>query len=188
VAERIYSLRNGPISVQIEANRRYMAAFSRKTQNAIIRASLDTAGKFWAEVFLPKRFTNYAKTVLGFNPSRAWENAKRRLVFSSGADKQAKDPQPTPLVYRGVMRRTALGGWRAASVATAKKQVLTVRIPLGHAVKPHIAKLITRVPKLELQRIVEVFAKTMPQQIGSAYGPQLATARSSGIAPARRAA
>ena len=189
MAERIYSLKNGPISVQIEANRKFMVIFSRKRQNEIIRNSLNAAGEFWANVFLPKRFSNYAKTVLGFNPAHEWQNAKRRLVFSTHADKQAQDPQPTPLVYRGIMKRTALSRWRAASIATSKKQVLTVRIPLGHAVKKHIADIITRCPRLELQRIVEVFAKTMPQQIGNAYGPQqMATPRPSGVAPGRRAA
>ena len=187
MAERIYSLKNGPISVQIEANKKCMVLFSRKAQNTVIRNSLDAAGRFWAEVFLPKRFTNYAKNVLGFNPSRAWENAKRKLVFSQG-EKQALDPQPTPLVYRGEMRRSALNRWRTASIATSKKQVLTVRIPLGHPVKKHIAQLITRCPRLELQRIVEVFAKVMPQQVANAHGPQLPQSRPSGVAPGRRAA
>lgn len=188
MAERIYSLKNGPISVQIEANKKFMTLLSRKRQNEVIRNSLNAAGRFWAEVFLPKRFTNYAKNVLGFNPSHAWENAKRRLVFSTGSDKRALDPQPTPLVYRGEMRRSALSRWRTASIATSKKQVLTVRIPLGHPVKKHIASLITRCPRLELQRIVEVFAKVMPQQVGNAYGPQMPQPRPSGVVPGRRAA
>jgi hypothetical protein len=187
MAERIYSLKNGPMSVQIKANKKFMVLFSRKLQNQIVRNSLNAAGRFWAEVFLPKRFSNYAKNVLGFNPSRAWENAKRRLVFSQG-EKQALDPQPTPLVYQGSMRRSATTRWRTASVATSKKQTLVVRIPLGHPVKKHIASLITRCPRLELQRIVEVFTKSMPQQIGNAYGPQVAAPRPSGVAPGRRAA
>lgn len=188
MAERIYALKNGPISVQIEANKKFMVLFSRKRQNEVTRNSLNAAGKFWAEVFLPKRFTNYAKSVLGFNPSHAWENAKRKLVFSPNSRKQALDPQPTPLVYRGEMRRSALARWRTASTATAKRQVLVVRIPLGHPVKKHIADLITRCPRLELQRIVEVFSKSMPQQIGNAYGPQLPVSRPTGVAPGRRAA
>lgn len=188
MADRIYSLKNGPMSVTIEANRKAMILFSRKRQNEVIRASLDRAGRFWAEVFLPKRFTNYAKNVLGFNPSRAWEDAKRKLVFSPTGSKRALDPQPTPLVYRGEMRRSALTRWRTASTATANKQVLVVRIPLGHAVKKHIASLITRVPRLELQRITETFAKVLPQAIGAGYGPQMAPARSPGTAAPRRAA
>lgn len=188
MADRIYSLKTGPMSVHIEANRKFMALLSRKRQNEAIRMSLDAAGRFWAEVFLPKRFTSYAKNVLGFNPSHAWENAKRKLVFSVSGDKRALDPQPTPLVYRGEMRRSALSRWRTASTATARKQVLVVRIPLGHAVKKNIAQIITRVPRLELQRITEVFAKALPQQIAGTYGPQLPQSRASGVAPGRRAA
>lgn len=188
MAQRIYSLKNGPISVQIEANRKFMTIFSRRQQNQIIRESLDVAGEFWANVFLPKRFTKYAMSVLGFNPSVAWMTAKEQLTNSQNDQKRALAPQPLPLVYRGEMRQSALTRWRTASVSTAKKQVLTVRIPLGHPVKKHIAQLITRVPRLELQRIVEVFSKILPQKIGNAYGPQMPTPRPSGIARGRRAA
>lgn len=188
MAQRIYSLKRGPISVQIEANRKFMVIFSRKRQNEIIRNSLNAAGEFWANLFLPKRFTNYARTALRYNPSANWERAKRQLTDSQDDTKRALVPQPMPLVYRGDMRKSALSRWRLASVATAKKQVLTVRIPLGHAVRKHIANVVTFVPRLELQRIVEVFSKVMPQQIANTYGPQMPAARPSGIAPGRRAA
>lgn len=185
---RIYSLKKGPISVHIDANRRFMAIFSKRRQNEIIRNSLNAAGEFWANLFLPKRFTNYARTALRYNPSADWERAKRALTDSQDDSKRAMAPQPTPLVYRGEMRRAALSGWRLASVATSRKQVLVVRIPLGHAVRKHTAKTVTFVPRLELQRIVEVFSKVLPQQIGNAYGPQLAQSRPTGIATSRRVA
>jgi hypothetical protein len=185
---RVYSLKNGPISVQIEANRKFMVLFSRKRQNEVIRNSLDAAGAFWANLFLPKRFTNYARTALRYNPSAAWETAKRQLTDSQDDTKRAVAPQPMPLVYRGEMRKAALSRWRLASVATSRKQVLTVRIPLGHAVRKHTAATITYVPRLELQRIVEVFSKVMPQQIANGYGPQMASPRPSGVVSGRRAA
>lgn len=189
MAERIYSLKNGPISVQIEANRKFMVLFSRKRQNEVIRNSLNAAGEFWANLFLPRRFTNYARTALRYNPSAAWETAKRALTDSQDDRKRSLAPQPMPLVYRGEMRRSALSRWRLSSVATSKKQVLVVRIPLGHAVRKHTAQTITFVPRLELQRIVEVFSKVMPQQIANAYGPQMAAPpRPSGIARGRGAA
>lgn len=187
MTERIYSLKHGPISVQIEASKKFMAIFSRRIQNALIRESLDATGRFWADVFLPKRFSNYAKTVLGFNPSRAWENAKRSLTFTREDDKRAIAPQPTPLVYRGLMRKSALSRWRTDSKATAKKQTLIVRIPLGHPVKKHIADLITRVPRLELQRIVEVFSKELPKRINSEKATPRAAQRPSGRALPRAA-
>lgn len=188
MADRIYALKNGPISVTIEANKKFMVLFSRKRQNEVIRNSLNMAGEFWANIFLPKRFTNYARTALRYNPSIAWETAKRQLTDSQNDAKRALAPQPMPLVYRGDMRKSALSRWRLASVATAKKQVLTVRIPLGHAVRKHIAETVTFVPRLELQRIVEVFSKVMAQQVANAYGPQVAAPRPSGVVAGRKAA
>lgn len=186
MTERIYSLKNGPISVQILANQKGLVLFSRRRQNEVIRNALNAAGQFWADVFLPKRFTNYAKSVLGFNPSHQWMAAKEALVSSTDGTKKAIAPQPLPLVYRGEMRTSALTRWRAASVVTAKKQTLIIRIPLGHAVKAHIAKIITRVPQIELQRIVDVFAKVLPQQISAeGYGPQQKQPKPRGLAKPR---
>ena len=71
------------------------------------------------------------------------------------------------------MRTSALNKWRSDSTASAKRQFLIIRIPLGHAVHKSIAKIITKVPNIELQRIVDVFAKALPMFIDAEkFGPQ----------------
>lgn len=77
--------------------------------NAIVRAGLHDAGTYFVRIFLPKRFTNYARTNLGYN---------------------GKDKTKTPLVVSGRLQKGLLPRAYAEARATQTKASILIRMPV----------------------------------------------------------
>lgn len=139
-----------PLRIAIDLNRAAMAMFSRYEQNAAIRDALKAGGQLWTVVFLPQRFSDYVRRI-GYDETAKWEATKIAL-FKRGT---IQGPQPTPFVFVGIMRETAMSGARVEAAATASRQVITIRIPFGHPVQSKAAAVFRTVPPWEVLRIAE---------------------------------
>lgn len=172
MGEKLVDIKQGPIRVTIEANRKALAIFSQKEQNKIVRQSMGQVGNMWISIFLPKRFTDYARRFLRYNPRAAWEKAKqimadKRVLTKNGYS--VVGPQPTPLVLTGVMRAAALGGARGVPKATKSKAYVAIKIPLGHAVRKETSSVIGFIPPHEKTRIAEEFKRSLVNGINDAF-------------------
>lgn len=87
----------------------YKLFFKAGEWNAIVRAGLHDAGTYFVRVFLPKRFTNYARTNLGYN---------------------GKNKTKTPLVVNGRLRDGLLPRAYAEARATQTKASILIRMPV----------------------------------------------------------
>ena len=85
----------------------YRALFSQSGWNDIVRAGIYSAGQYFVTVDLPKRFTNYARTALGYN----------------GKSK-------TPLVDHGRLKAGLLPRAYPEARATGSNVSLTIRMPV----------------------------------------------------------
>ena len=87
----------------------YKILFKTGEWNAIVRAGLHRAGSYFVEVFLPKRFTNYARTNLGYN---------------------GKNKSKTPLVVSGRLRAGLLPRAYAEARAAQTNASILIRMPV----------------------------------------------------------
>jgi hypothetical protein len=150
IAWRFSGTGDSPLKVAIDLNRTALSWFSRAEQNTAIRTALLSAGNLWIEVFLEKRFSDYARK-LGYDESAKWEATK--IALAKGGVLTSK--QPTPFVFSGQMKATALAGARATATATANRQAILIRVPYGHAVQPRAADVFRSVPPWEVLRLAE---------------------------------
>ncbi len=165
MGEIMATAQQGPIRATIEANRKAMSLFSQREQNTMIREAMRRVGDLWVRVFLPKRFTSYATSVLRYNPSAYWEDVKARLARRGVIAK----PQPTPLVYTGISRNAALSGLRVDPKATKNRAYCVVRIPLGHAVQKQTSQVFKYLPRIEVARVADEFKKALVQGIADGF-------------------
>ncbi len=166
---------NGPIRAEIELNGPALRLFSKADQNTIMRTTMRSVGELFIAVFLPKRFTDYARTFLGYFSSGVYDKRKSKLA----ARGVIPGPQPTPLVYTGVSRSDAISGARATSTATASNAWAIVRFPRG-GVNFKKAAVLQTIPRHEVERMAEEVRKILPMLINSgnltglAKGPRYA--------------
>jgi hypothetical protein len=176
VQVQVYEAAGGPIRVIIEAQRAGLALFSQHDQNAILRALMTTLATVWIAEFLPRRWSAYAYAFLGYHVSNSWSRKKTKLA-GKGA---IPGPQPTPMVYTGIMRKTAMEGARPDGRSTKARAYAIIRIPFGHPVLPQVAAVMKTFPKHEVDRLAQVatpeLARLMALGVstGSSKGPQRA--------------
>ena len=169
----VSQVKGGPIRVQIEAQNAALRLFSQSEQNTIVRTAVRAAGEVWVAVFLPKRFSTYAN-MLGYRVTNKWKDNKVSLARRG----VIPGPQPTPMVYTGVMRATAIARARADGRATKSKAVAIIKIPFGHAVRPELTKVFKTIPKHEIVRMAQEVQRQLVLLIatgkatGKAKGPQ----------------
>lgn len=146
--EVIKGVGSGPIKTEIEAWDGMLACFSKRECNAIIRDALWQGGEFWRTVFLPMRFTDYAKK-LGYKVTKRWESIKNKNNASA------------PLVWRGVLQRVATNQARTEARATSSNQYVQVRIPTPSYAnqQPTVYKTLHTLPSWEVDRVAEVIGK-----------------------------
>ena len=179
MGEIIAAAQTGPIRTTIEANRKALSLFSQKEQNTLIREAMRRVGDLWAKVFLPKRCTSYAVSSLRYNPTAAWESKKRALADRGVIAK----PQPTPLVYTGISRSSALGGVRVDPKATRNRAYAMVRIPLGHPVKKQTAQIFKYLPPHEVKRVADEFKRALVAGIADGFIAKASSPRTGAPAP-----
>ncbi len=146
---------SGPIRAILEAQGPALAileqAEGKAGANDVIRQALQAGGDLWVNVFLPMRFTEYAKR-LGYQVKPGWIAMKQRLTG-----------QALPLVYTGSMRENALAKAHADAVAKKGGGTITIRIPVDHggtdkqsgSLQPKENAVLRRVPESEVTRIAQ---------------------------------
>lgn len=154
----IYDSGPGPMRTILEAHGAALRLFDQRTQNDITREAMRRVGEFWIAVFLPQRFDRSKRAVPpGYGASKAWEQSKVDLAKRGVID----GPQPTPLVYLGVMRANVMAKARAEARATRNRAYVIIRLPIGHAIRPKIKQILRWLPDYEIKRISEVLEKQM---------------------------
>lgn len=167
-----FSKQQGPIRTVIELNGPALRLFSQRDQNIMIRTAMRVAAMMWIAVFLPKRFTNYARTFLGYRATWKYERQKDRLAKKG----VLPGPQPTPLVYTGVSRAGALAGARATATSTLKKAFAIIRYPRG-AINFKKADVLQRIPAHEITRMAEEVGRELPAYIATGTSQSKGAAR-----------
>lgn len=154
---------SGLIKAELVAHGGAMGLFAVRERNDIMREALTVGGEFWARFFLPKRYSNYALT-LGYSVSDRWQKLKRRL----GAP-------DTPLVFTGTLRAASIKGASADARATANKQTLLIRIPIGdhggkvqangkrkaYGIAPSVMAVLKSFPPNEVKAVAKVVGQAM---------------------------
>lgn len=125
--------------------------------NDVIRESLQAGGDLWVNVFLPMRFTEYAKR-LGYSVQPGWATHKQKLTG-----------QALPLVYLGGMREKALSGAHADATSSKGGGQIRIRIPIQHggagrqggSLQPKDQAVLRRIPDWEISRVAQEVQKTL---------------------------
>lgn len=141
-------IRNGPIRVTIEANRAALKLFAQRQANAIVRVALQDGGEYFLRVFVPLRFSNYAKK-LGYRPSPGYVAKKIR-----------QGQGDVPFVASGAWR-DATGASRCEATATKAKGRITLRIPQPHPITPVTSAQFRTVLPDEIERVARQVGNTL---------------------------
>ena len=141
-------IRNGPIRVAIQAEGAALKLFTQKQQNTIIRVALEDGGAYFVKVFVPLRFSNYAR-LLGYHPSNRYLRTKQAEGFGN-----------VPFVRTGEWRTAAAGAY---ATATAKKTSgkIEIKIPQPHPVTPVTSAQFRSVLPKEFERIALQVGKAL---------------------------
>lgn len=168
-SQRVISHGNYTVTLQDKA----LALFSKKEHNAILSAGLAKALEFWLNTFLKKRFSEYARR-LGYHVSNAYLKSKRKKLHGA---------EPVPLVFYGDLADAALAGSHATTTATKGEPKGVIRIPRGHSsgISPIVTEVLQNIPPWELERIAEVFGKSVTDYINNAETVSPARSRLTGV-------
>ncbi len=151
----------GPIRAVLEAQGPALALLEQAEgasgSNDVIREALQAGGDLWVNVFLPMRFTEYAKR-LGYVVQPGWAMRKQKLTG-----------QALPLVYTGNMREAAMQGAHADATAKKGGGTITIRIPIQHggggrqggSLQPKDQAVLRRIPDWEVTRVGEEVERTL---------------------------
>lgn len=149
---------------------RAIAGKSQSAVNSMIRVALNEAGEMWVAVFLPKRFSDYARTVLGYRATEVYEAEKvqaahegRALDFHSRRSIPGDDinsgvvlsPQPTPFVASGRSKALCLSTARVEVSATATRGRIQIRCQVGVITFTKQYQSFISIPAIERQRVIE---------------------------------
>lgn len=126
--------------------------FTQADRNLALRVAFDAGGRHWIDVWLPKRFTNYARGVLKYRVTGKYETAKRNQ--NGVAD---------PLVWSGKFQEQALSMSYPVAKVTNGRQSLIIRIPAPPytGYKPVVRRTVAGIPDIEQNRVAEVVSKTL---------------------------
>jgi hypothetical protein len=167
-----------------EAQKKLSEALEGRSQaavNAIIRVALNDAGQMWIKVFLPKRFTEYATSVLGYRTTEAYTREKvlaaeqgRPLNFRSERSIFGDDinsgvvlsPQPTPFVASGRSRDLCLSSARVDVRVTSSGGRIQIRCQVGVIKMIQQYQSFTSIPAVERQRVIDQVRRNLANMLG----------------------
>lgn len=137
----------GGVTMTIDERWKLYNPFAKYDRNLALRASFDAGGRHWINVWLPKRFTGYAKSALGY-----------RVTYKYEQRKKGRGDVANPLVWTGDFQEQALASAYPVAKVTSGKQSLIIRIPAPPYVnfQPIIGKTVRTIPDIEAQRVAEV--------------------------------
>jgi hypothetical protein len=148
------AVKSGGSTFTIEERWKLFNPFSKYDRNLALRAAYDAGGTHWIDVWLPKRFTSYARAVLGYRVTSKYDTAKRN-----------RNGDATPMVWSGAFQDQALRGARPDAKVTSKNNKIIIRIPgpsyIGY--KEVIGRTIRTIPQIESNRVAEVVVRTLTE-------------------------
>lgn len=165
--ETVYVTGHGPVRAEIEAWDGALALFKQAARNALIRDALWQGGEYYRTVFVPLKFTNYAKK-FGWHVGAAYAKRKQK----------AGTP---PLVWSGELRKQLLEKSRSRAVAAAAKAYVDIIMPgpgYMNATQPVYKTLRSALPE-EIIRVAGVVGKAMAENMEGV------TSKRGGAAPLR---
>ncbi len=154
----------GPIRWALEAHGAALALFRARERNDMIREALEDGGKFYAAVFVPMNFTQYAERK-GYDVSFKFFSQKLNL-----AQRGVIDSPVNPLVYTGVLRDAAVNRTTVSAIATANKAAILIRIPIpshgnaktgGYGIAPIVGLVLRTIMPWEITRVAEVVEQSL---------------------------
>lgn len=139
----IAQVRQGPIRAAIQVRGAALKLFSTRQANTIVRVAGEDGGNYFVRVFIPLRFTNYARK-LGYSPSTGYQRQKQAAGYGD-----------TPWVRTGAWRTAATGGARADVTAKRLGCLIKIRVPYTHRhpVTPTTSAQFRSVLPEEMERI-----------------------------------
>ena len=173
---------SGPIRASIEAYDGMLAMFTDSARNALIRDAMWQGGEYYRAVFVPLKFTNYARK-FGYTVRSKYAARKRKLF---GAE--------LPLVFsdevtHNGLRSQVLGNSRSEARATRGKYSVLIRMP-GPAymnAQSTVYKVLRGVLPEEIQRVAVVVANTLAANLEGASSPIGGPARRQSLSEAQGA-
>lgn len=189
----VYQTQIGPVRARIVAAGGALALFDAKVRNNITRDGMLDGGRFWLQVFLPKRFSNYAYR-FGYHVGKAWRQTKERQLGAAVPFVGGTPPGGGPVMPHWSQKNgekmitAAINGASVRATATANRANLTFRIPYGHPVDAQASATFRTLPSWEVERIAQVTGQSIEDRIlqGFASGAGF-SGGSRVVAPAARA-
>jgi hypothetical protein len=125
----------GSIRTAIDVDGLALQVLKPSVRNQIVREALISGGQMWLTVFMPLRFTPYAKR-LGYPFKTAH-----------------------PFIDTGNMQRSVMASAKATATATSTgRAVILLSMTYGHPVRTDIAPAFRTVPGWEVERVAQAVA------------------------------
>lgn len=164
----VYTQKNGPIKVAINAQGAALALFRTSEQNEMVKASLVMGGRFWLDHFLMKRFSLYAYAVLGYRASNRWRATKQKYLgqaipfvgftpTNGGAPPTWKKGKNTEKMMTAVRRARV----EAAASGGGEKCAIRLFIPYGHPIQADKSANFRTIPAHEIGAISGEVARAL---------------------------
>jgi hypothetical protein len=147
------TIRRGPVRATIIHRDAALKLFKPGQANAIIRVALKDGGDYFCKVFIPLRFTNYAKR-LGYRVTNAYQQRKKQEGFGD-----------LPFVRTGDTRTQAVASAHTETTATggaSGKGRIKILVPIGPiAYTSNLSQIFRSVPAYEIERIARVVGSSL---------------------------
>lgn len=140
--------------------------------NSMVRTALYAGGMKWIDDYLPLRFTNYARTELGYSAK----------VTKGGAYTTKASNRNIPLVQNGDLRNTALSQSWAEAKATSSNARVTMHIATGmtqpskkgastpYGNQPLVYRTLTTITEREIGVIAATMEATLTALVAGSEG------------------
>lgn len=160
-----------PIRAVLETERGRMAfIFEPRERNAIVKAAMERAGRYWIAVWMMRRFTKYAY-MLGYRASGKWNLRKKRDTGAEATPFWGLTPHgggpaaPGYSQHNGAKMADAVRGASVSSVGIAGRESLTIKIPYGHPIPSDKSAVFRKLPKHEVDAMAQEIADELDRMI-----------------------
>ena len=161
---RVFNTREGSaFSSKLEVSEgTYRAFFSKSEWNDTVRAGVYAAGQYFVTVDLPKRFTSYARTALGYR------GKNKTPLFESGRLRNGLLPKAYPEVRSTSSNVSLIIRMPVPGMVTHGKirHLFNKAVDHNYYANPTVNKILKTITNSELQEMSEVMAQTMQELIG----------------------
>jgi hypothetical protein len=127
--------------------------FKPAQRNRAYKSAMIFGAGYWIAEFMPRRFDDAYAKLLGYQIGPGWTKAKSRILKFLrpfyGLTGDANNRGYTKMI------RSVNAARPVAASSSTKGQRLAIRIPFGHPLNPFHARVFTRIPYWEEERVAE---------------------------------